>query len=266
MDDYEFFHCVPFVPGVEFFRAAITRRIFPVHAHEGFVVSVVHEGIQELTHFGKVYRVCAGSVVFLNPEELHAVRAADPCGVVYQTLHVPASLFYAAAGDTFRFRRPVEYVPELSRRLACSINGVRAALNPQQAHTILSELVGEVMEFQESLFPQPNQLCVGGMRHLFEYIEQNFATSLSVGALARRIEVTPQHLIRVFKQATGVTPHAYIQARRIALAKQLLHTSAPIDVAMAVGFADQSHLTRWMKACYGITPAMYRKTVERLDA
>lgn len=264
MEEYEHFHCVPHAPGVECFKAAITRRSFPLHTHEGFVVGVVHRGTKELTHFGDVHRVCTETVVFLNPDELHAVRAVDEVGAVYQTLHIPARLFHAAGGHGFKFKRPVERAPELSRRLALGMDSVCTAINPEQAIARLSELIHQVVEFQALHAPQHLSIAASGIQHLFEHIEQNINRSLSVNGLARRFEVTPQHLIRVFKQATGVTPHAYIQARRTALAKQLLRSYAPIDAAISAGFSDQSHLTRWMKACHGITPAVYRKTVERL--
>lgn len=47
---------------------------------------------------------------------------------------------------------------------------------------------------------------------------------------------------------------------RLARARHLLGKGAqPADVAIALGFADQSHLGRWFVRAYGLTPAAYRK-------
>ena len=52
------------------------------------------------------------------------------------------------------------------------------------------------------------------------------------------------------------------QARRAARAKTLLTQRAtPCDAAAAVGLTDQSHLTRWFKRAYGVTPAQYQQQI-----
>lgn len=55
-----------------------------------------------------------------------------------------------------------------------------------------------------------------------------------------------------------LTPHQYLQAR----AKSLLAQGAtPSDAAAAVGLSDQSHLNRWFKRTYGVTPAQYQQQI-----
>jgi AraC-like DNA-binding protein len=65
-------------------------------------------------------------------------------------------------------------------------------------------------------------------------------------------------MIRVFRDATGLTPHLYLEQVRINHAGQLLRSGASIiDAALHVGFTDQSHLTRHFKKLTGITPGKY---------
>jgi AraC-like DNA-binding protein len=77
------------------------------------------------------------------------------------------------------------------------------------------------------------------------------------------VELSPYHLLRVFKDATGFPPHTWLVLERICRARRLLAAGAsPAHVSTAVGFADQAHLTRWFKRVTGVTPAVYRKSVQ----
>jgi AraC-like DNA-binding protein len=67
-------------------------------------------------------------------------------------------------------------------------------------------------------------------------------------------------LSRQFKQAFGRTPHAYLVQLRLRAARTLLACGGePAQVAIDVGFSDQSHLGRWFRRAYRITPAAYRR-------
>jgi AraC-like DNA-binding protein len=67
-------------------------------------------------------------------------------------------------------------------------------------------------------------------------------------------------LIRAFARDTGLTPHAYIPQRRLALARRLIRQGRELaQVAAAAGFADQSHLTRRFVRQFGVTPRGYAR-------
>lgn len=71
---------------------------------------------------------------------------------------------------------------------------------------------------------------------------------------------TPSNLVRAFRGATGLPPHAYQRQLRINRAQALLRRGeSPAAVAAATGFADQSHLTRTFRNALGITPAAYAR-------
>jgi AraC family transcriptional regulator len=99
------------------------------------------------------------------------------------------------------------------------------------------------------------------MRRLVEFIEDNLDSDLSLHAMAAEVEISPLYLARAFKAAVGQSPHQYVLARRIERARELLrNTSMPVvDVAMAVGFSSQSHLSHWFLRQVGVSPAAYRR-------
>jgi AraC-like DNA-binding protein len=83
----------------------------------------------------------------------------------------------------------------------------------------------------------------------------------SLGELAALCGLSRSYFIRAFKQATGMPPHRWLLMQRVNRAKALLHgTSMPIaDVAVACGFADQSHLTRVFSKAFHISPAAWQR-------
>ncbi len=93
-----------------------------------------------------------------------------------------------------------------------------------------------------------------------DFIEAHFARDISIVEIAAAAGLSPSQLTRVFHKATGQPPHAYVIGRRLDEAIQLLRTTdLPIvQIALATGFADQSHLTRAMRARRGRTPSDIR--------
>jgi AraC family transcriptional regulator len=95
------------------------------------------------------------------------------------------------------------------------------------------------------------------------FIHDNYPRELSLSDIAAAAHLSPFHLSRIFKKATGVTPHRYLLQVRVHSARALLTAGAGdrslAEVAAAVGFADQSHLTRHFKRMLGVTPKQIRQ-------
>lgn len=99
------------------------------------------------------------------------------------------------------------------------------------------------------------------IRRLVDYIEENLDRDLSLEVMAAEVAVSPLYLPRSFKAALGESPHQYVIRRRIERAKELLTSgdTPVVDVALAVGFSSQSHLSSWFVRLVGVSPAEYRR-------
>ena len=65
---------------------------------------------------------------------------------------------------------------------------------------------------------------------------------------------------RQFRELFGTSPHRFLVMRRLDRARRLIAEGLPLaDIAATVGFADQSHLTRHFKKCFGITPGLWAR-------
>ena len=95
------------------------------------------------------------------------------------------------------------------------------------------------------------------------YVEEHLAEGLELAQLARVTGYGVHHFCRLFRQSFDRSPHDYIRARRVEAAKQLLATSPHGigEIALACGFADQSHLTRCFKSHVGVTPGRWRSSL-----
>ena len=95
------------------------------------------------------------------------------------------------------------------------------------------------------------------------YLERHYAEAVTLEGLSRLTGLSRYHLVRVFGESVGVPPHAYLRQMRVREAKKLLAAGLPVaEAAVATGFADQSHLHRWFKRLWGVTPGGYRKGVQ----
>jgi len=98
------------------------------------------------------------------------------------------------------------------------------------------------------------------LRRVREYIEAHLENNVSLEVLAGIAGLSLSYFSRAFKQSEGVAPHDYLMRRRVHRALELLAgTDLPLSaIACASGFSDQSHLARWFRQHFGITPSRYR--------
>jgi AraC family transcriptional regulator len=98
------------------------------------------------------------------------------------------------------------------------------------------------------------------LQRALAFIEQHLAEPVRIERLAAAVHMSPFHFARLFKQATGQPPHAYLTARRIERAKELLADACVplVHVAAKVGFQTQGHFTEVFRRHAGMTPRHFR--------
>jgi AraC family transcriptional regulator len=94
------------------------------------------------------------------------------------------------------------------------------------------------------------------LKRVIECIHAELGGSLNLARLAAVAGLSPFHFARLFKKSTGQTPHEFVVRLRVQRARALLLESPDklTDIAVQVGFCDQSHLTRHFRRVYGTTP------------
>jgi AraC family transcriptional regulator len=148
----------------------------------------------------------------------------------------------------------------LRREIASAYPGGRA-YGESLAAALVAHLLREGAGIHSSDGPAGRGLSRPQLRRLDAYIQEHLAEDVSLQTLADLAGVSPFHFLRLFKRTTRRTPHRYLLERRLERARELLRRgSLPLaEVAVEVGFCDQSHLTHHFKRTYGLTPGEFRR-------
>jgi len=94
------------------------------------------------------------------------------------------------------------------------------------------------------------------LQRVRDYVEAHLDEPIEVAALAAIAGRSPFHFTRLFTQSVGLTPHRYVVQRRLRRAVELVREgrSGLAEIAARTGFADQSHLSRWVRRVHGVAP------------
>lgn len=98
------------------------------------------------------------------------------------------------------------------------------------------------------------------MQNVRAILHESFTDSLSLGEIAKRVDIHETHLARAFRKRHGCTLGEYVRRLRVdAAALELKRGAKPVSqIAAEVGFYDQAHFCRTFKRAYGVSPSDYR--------
>ena len=104
-------------------------------------------------------------------------------------------------------------------------------------------------------------LAVWQAKRTVAYIEANLGSKLAIREMADLVALSKCHFSRAFKQTLGTSPMAYVAVRRVERAKLLMASTGQrlTEIALACGFADQSHLNRYFRRIVGVSPGLWRR-------
>jgi AraC-like DNA-binding protein len=248
-------------------RATYITHTFVPHLHETFAVGMIEQGA-ETFHYRRAHHVApSGSVVTVNPGEVHTGSAFTKEGWSYRMFYPDPALFQRIASDLSGRTRAVPFFPQpvvpdgqlaqRLHRLHSVLENSPSLLERESALlTTFADLIARHAEQPAfSTHMKPDHHAVQRVR---DYLHAHLADTVSLEQLAGLTQMSTYYLLRLFQQTTGLSPHAYLLQLRITRAKALLLAGVPIaQVALDTGFADQSHFTRSFKRLLGVTPGQY---------
>lgn len=251
---------VPALPGTDILQARYILQAFRPHAHEEYAIGIIEQGAQRVRLGGSQQIFAAGTLALINPGEVHTGQAQTERGWTYRMLYPPVETVLAVLGrpslPVFRIASvndPALYQQFLALHRALERGGEALELESRW-QLFLSALAGRHAE--QRLPPVPVRREAQAVRRAQELLEDSAVAgaALSLSSLAEQTGLSALRLLRAFKAATGLPPHAYQTQLRLGRARRLLSAGLPLaEVALTAGFYDQSHLGRLFRATYGVT-------------
>jgi AraC-like DNA-binding protein len=245
--------------GIELFRAHIVRYAFEPHSHAAFGLGVIASGAERFVYRGSQHLAGPGSLVLMNPDELHTGRAAAEGGWAYRMIYIDAPVLRALTGAAdLHFAQAVQHDRPRAAQLNSLLQRLWQTTDALAADETLATLAHTLLPLARSgpATTPARARFAAVITHMQERLDQ----PLTLDELAGVAGLSPFHFLRSFRAQHHVTPRQMLMAERLLRAKQMLAAGRrPAEVAQAVGLADQSHLTRAFVQRYGVTPARYQQ-------
>ena len=234
------------------------HRVMPAHAHDSLGISVVLRGFVEETAGGTTEIAGVASAVIKPAGTVHANRfgpegarllAIDiTAGRAAELLDAPGCL------DRWRWVQVMRALGVATRALA----DLSSTSPPPD--DVIGNLAVELVAALDGDTAAAGGTAPAWLWQVRDRLHDEFGRPCRVRDLASGAGVHPIYLARRFRQHFGTSVLEYLRAVRVrAAVRSLADADLPIaEVAVTAGFADQSHLTRVLRAATGLTPGGYR--------
>lgn len=253
-------------------HAHYVTHSFSRHFHEGYAVGCIEQGAMAFRYMGASMVAAKGQINLVVPGEFHDGHTAQESGWTYRMFYLPPESVLEAA----RAINPRTDLPHFrmgvieDRQLADCISQThhlleRDGISAIEKETRLLWLLAHWISrhaTERSGWPKLGREHAAVARAR-DYIQAEYADTISLTELARHTRLSPFHLLRVFQKQMRVTPHDYLtQVRAERVKARLAGTDRLADIAADCGFSDQSHMSRLFKRHTGITPGRYRNIIQ----
>lgn len=251
---------------------------FALHYHDHFEAFFALSGDMVYTVEGRLYRLEAGNLLIIAPYELHQLLSGGNGGAERISLRFRAELLTRLStpecnlGTNFENHAPgyqnlLRLNEPQQRQLADVLNGLLretsecAFGSSLAASTLLTQfflLVNRAVMAgaQTASSPDPTAWLV---QQAVEYMEQNYASPISLEDLSRHLGVDRYSLSRAFTRLVGCPPHRFLIQKRLQRVGQLLRNGIPPqDAAYQCGFMDYTNFYRRFRSAYGISPRSWQ--------
>jgi AraC-like DNA-binding protein len=256
---------------VEAMHAGFRGHVYHRHSHDTYSLGVTESGAQAFTCRGEAHVSTTGLVMAFNPDDPHDGHAASGAGFTYRMIHLAPALLSGLVTDLTGavagmplFAAPVITDPALAaalRRLHRSLTGPASPLEQSErlagvAALAIRHAAGPPGGRPRAGLMLRDQAAAAARVRAFlrdAGADATLADAASAAGCSRFAAY------RAFRGQYGLSPSEYQRLLRLRAARRALAGGVAVaDAAAACGFADQAHLTRWFRRCYGITPGAYR--------
>lgn len=232
------------------------------------MIAAVTGGVEGIGLPGGGERAGAGGVVLINPETPHSAYAGVAEGWSYRVLYPAPSVVAAVAAETSTLRGTPAFTVSVlddpaTAGMIADVHRAAESDNALAADTFLRLVVARLLARHGASPPARGPVSDGGpgvAARARDLLAARLTDPPSLGQIAAEAGISPFALLRAFKNAYGLPPHAWLTGERVRAARRFLEAGAgPAETAAAVGFTDQPHLNRHFTRIVGVPPGAYQR-------
>jgi AraC-like DNA-binding protein len=238
-----------------------------------YVFGVIAEQPMRTRRGRETHHVRPGDLVAWDPSARHSGAAVENRRWTARLMLVEAGDLTALTTDTetdpladVEFPEPVISDHELAARFIRLHIALEAPSTRLERDERLTEWLHSLIERTTPIRrPRPTFTPRDdrALRLACDYLADHPERNVTLDELAAAASIGKFRLVRLFRERTGLPPHAFQLAHRIRAARRLLEAGETIAAAAAAtGFADQSHLHRHFVRSLGVTPAEYQRRLK----
>lgn len=253
----------PALNGLERLQAWFQGYAYDWHRHDTYAVGVTLEGIQTFDCHRTTYHSLPGGVMVIHPDERHNGRAGSAIGFRYCMMYIePSRIRQALDLRTLPFVPAVVFDDRaLSQTILAAFRSFPEPLPELESDAVIAR-VADYLVRRSDTKPALRKLTVSKrlMEVVRAFLDAEFRRAVASEELETLAKVNRYSIAHHFRLYFGTSPYRYLMMRRLAEARRLIIQGRPIvTVAIDLGFADQSHLTRSFQQMFGLPPGRLQR-------
>lgn len=271
-------HAAPLPPGFAIRPLAEVgngTRVMPPHRHDFYYLLAMEAGGGTHTVDFVDYALVPGSVFFLTPGQVHALRLSDDARGYAVSFSAAFYLGFAPARKLLDFpffhsqrQEPVLQLPNLGAVLGQDLAEMYREFQdaaPGRDYVIRAYLDVVLVKLSRQYLaharPQLPVRLTAQLRELQALIEQHYRAQFTLDDYAEHMHVSAKHLSALCRRATNKTVLTLVHERLLVEAQRWLrYSDQPVaQIAYELGFSDQTYFSRFFKKLAGCTPEAFRQ-------
>lgn len=251
------------VPFAELRATYDSQLSYKKHSHQQLSLGLIVAGATQTTYLNKLHQVNKGQLILIEPNKVHSCNPLPQQSRSYFMLYFNndwclqrLSELYQQAVNNFSCTEIVfedDYLIVEYQKLLLHIKKKRSV------RVIIERIALHIFSHYCQINSMPKQE-IKLLSQVKFFLLENIQQVDDLPIIAKKVGFSQEMIIRSFKKQLGITPKAYLNNIRIEQAKLLLQTGQKIvDVALQLGFNDQSHFHRTFVNYCAITPKQYQQ-------